>query len=65
MDKVIIEGLQVDALIGIHAWERRGPQPLLLDLELAFDNRRAAASASTSWNEVGATKAAIRSATAW
>ena len=44
MDKVIIEGLQVDALIGIHAWERRGPQPLLLDLELAFDNRRAAAS---------------------
>ncbi len=44
MDKVIIEGLQVSALIGVHAWERRGPQPLLLDLELAFDNRRAAAS---------------------
>src|SRR5690606_12720311 len=44
MDKVIIEGLQVEALIGIHPWERRGPQPLQLDLELAFDNRRAAAS---------------------
>lgn len=43
MDKVILEGLQVRALIGVHAWERRGPQPLLLDLALAFDNRRAAA----------------------
>lgn len=44
MDKVILEGLRVDALVGIHPWERRGPQPLLLDLALAFDNRRAAAS---------------------
>ena len=44
MDKVFIEGLEVEALIGIHDWERRKPEPLRLDLELAFDNRRPAAS---------------------
>ena len=44
MDKVLIEGLEVEALIGIHPWERRRRQPLRLDLALAFDNRRPAAS---------------------
>lgn len=42
-DKVFIEGLEIEALIGIYDWERRIRQPLVFDLELAFDNRRPAA----------------------
>lgn len=44
MDKVFIEGLQAQAVIGIHDWERRIRQTLRLDLELGFDNRVPAAS---------------------
>lgn len=44
MDKVFIEGLQADAVIGIHDWEKRIRQTLRLDLELGFDNRVPAAS---------------------
>ncbi len=43
MDKVFIEGLQVDTLIGIYDWERRIRQPLVFDVEMAFDNRIPAA----------------------
>ena len=43
MDKVFIEGLEIEALIGIYDWERRIRQPLVFDLEMAFDNRRPAA----------------------
>jgi 7,8-dihydroneopterin aldolase/epimerase/oxygenase len=43
-DKVFIEGLEIEALIGIYDWERRIRQPLRFDLEMAFDNRRPAAS---------------------
>jgi dihydroneopterin aldolase len=43
-DIVFIEALQVDALIGVHDWERHAPRPLVLDLELGFDNRIPAAS---------------------
>ena len=44
MDKVFIEGLEIDALIGIYDWERRIRQTLVFDLEMGFDNRRPAAS---------------------
>ncbi len=44
MDKVFIEGLEIDALIGIYDWERRIRQTLMFDLEMGFDNRRPAAS---------------------
>ena len=44
MDRVFIEGLEIEALIGIYDWERRIRQTLVFDLELAFDNRRPAAS---------------------
>ncbi|WDK03867.1 dihydroneopterin aldolase [Xanthomonas campestris] len=44
MDKVFIEGLDIDALIGIYDWERRIRQTLRFDLELGFDNRIPAAS---------------------
>jgi 2-amino-4-hydroxy-6-hydroxymethyldihydropteridine diphosphokinase len=42
VDKVFIEGLEIHALIGIYDWERRIRQPLVFDLEMAFDNRRPA-----------------------
>ena len=44
MDIVFIEGLEIEALIGIYDWERRIRQPLLFDVEMAFDNRKPAAS---------------------
>ena len=43
MDKVFIEGLQIDALIGIYDWERRIRQTLRFELDLGFDNRKPAA----------------------
>ena len=42
-DRVFIEGLEIEALIGIYDWERRIRQPLLFELEMAFANRRPAA----------------------
>ena len=48
MDKVIIEGLQVDAMVGIYAFEHEQPQPLVIDLVMAWDNRPAAASEQIS-----------------
>jgi dihydroneopterin aldolase len=44
MDKVFIEALEIDCVIGIYDWERSIRQPVQLDLEMAFDNRRPAAS---------------------
>lgn len=44
MDKVFIEGLEIETVIGIYDWERRIRQPLWFDLEMAFDNRVPAAS---------------------
>lgn len=43
-DRIFIEGLQVEVLVGVYAHERDAAQPLLLDIELAYDNRRAAES---------------------
>ena len=44
MDIVFITGLRADTVIGVYDWERRIRQTVVLDLELASDNRRAAAS---------------------
>ena len=44
MDRVFIEGLEIDALIGIYDWERRIRQTLSFDIEMGFDNRLPAAS---------------------
>ena len=44
MDTVFIEGLTVETVIGIYDWERRVRQPVTLDIEMAFDNTRPAAS---------------------
>lgn len=44
MDIVFINDLRVDTVIGIHEWERRIRQTLVIDLEMAWDIRPAAAS---------------------
>lgn len=44
MDHVFIEGLEIEALIGIYDWERRIRQTLVFDIDMAFDNRVPAAS---------------------
>ena len=44
MDSVLIEGLEVEAVIGVLDWEREVEQRLVVDLELGWDNRRPAAS---------------------
>lgn len=43
MDLVYIKGLKTDAVIGVYDWERDIRQTLVLDLELASNNRAAAA----------------------
>ena len=43
MDTVFIRGLRADTIIGVYGWERSIRQTVVLDLELASDNRRAAA----------------------
>ena len=44
MDKVFIEALEIECVIGIYDWERKIRQPVVLDLEMAFDNTVPAAS---------------------
>lgn len=41
-DRIFIEGLQTDAVIGVYDWERTIRQPLVFDLELATDATMAA-----------------------
>ncbi|MCY0963880.1 dihydroneopterin aldolase [Parathalassolituus penaei] len=42
MDKVFIHGLAVDAVIGVFEWEKQVRQPLVFDLDMAWDIRQAA-----------------------
>jgi len=42
-DMVFIEGLKIDAVIGIFDWERAITQPLLLDIQMLTDIKPAAA----------------------
>lgn len=44
MDIVYVRELQVETVIGVYDWERIVRQTLVLDIEMAFDNRKAAAS---------------------
>jgi dihydroneopterin aldolase len=44
MDRVFIENLTVETVIGIFDWEREIRQSVSLDLEMEFDIRQAAAS---------------------
>ncbi|MFZ3192055.1 MAG: dihydroneopterin aldolase [Moraxellaceae bacterium] len=42
MDKVLIERLKVQAVVGVFEWERQIEQPLLVDVCLSVDTRQAA-----------------------
>lgn len=48
MDKVYVTGLNVDAYIGVYDWEHEQTQPLIVDLEMDWDNRKAALSEQLS-----------------
>jgi dihydroneopterin aldolase len=43
LDKIFLQDLRVEAVIGIWEWERRVRQTVSLDIELATDVRKAAA----------------------
>jgi len=38
-DTVLIEGLVVETVVGVYDWEREVTQDLVIDLEMAWDNR--------------------------
>ena len=44
MDIIYLHDLRIDTVIGVFDWERRVRQTVILDLDLAADIRRAAAS---------------------
>ncbi len=44
MDTIFIEELKIDTVIGIHDWERRLRQTVIVDLSMGADIARAAAS---------------------
>lgn len=48
MDTIFISELKLDALIGIYAWEHEVPQTIELNIELAVDASRCAASGRIS-----------------
>ncbi len=43
MDIIFLGGLKIDTIIGIYDWERRTKQTIVLDIEMAFDIQKAAA----------------------
>ena len=44
MDKIYIRGVEVQTIVGVWDWEQKQSRPLILDLEMGLDLRRAAAS---------------------
>jgi dihydroneopterin aldolase len=44
MDTIFIEDLRIETVIGIYDWERQIRQTVAIDIEMAFDNRKPAAS---------------------
>ena len=44
LDIVFVEDLRIETVIGIYDWERQIRQVVAIDLEMAFDNTRPAAS---------------------
>jgi len=43
MDIIYLQDLRIDTIIGIYDWERRTKQTISIDLEMATDNKYAAA----------------------
>lgn len=48
MDKIFLNDLKIDTIIGIYDWERQTQQTLSFDLEMDWDIRPAAASEDIS-----------------
>ena len=46
MDKIFLSALSVECVVGIWEWERRVKQTVVIDVEMAADIRKAAASDS-------------------
>ena len=44
MDIIFLRGLHIETIVGIFDWERVNRRNVVLDLEMAIDNRKAAAS---------------------
>lgn len=44
MDIIFLGGLEIDTVIGIYDWERKIKQKIILDIEMGFDIKNAAAS---------------------
>ena len=44
MDKIYLTGLTVECIVGVWEWERQVKQTVVLDIEMALDIRKAAAS---------------------
>lgn len=44
MDKILLSGLRIECIVGVWAWERQVRQTVVLDIEMAVDVRKAAAS---------------------
>jgi dihydroneopterin aldolase len=42
MDKISVEGLALEVIIGVHEWEQTTPQPVLIDVDLYTDTTAAA-----------------------
>ena len=42
MDIIFLGGLEIDTIIGIYDWERKKKQTVVLDIEMAFDIKKAA-----------------------
>jgi dihydroneopterin aldolase len=43
MDIIFLGGLEIETVIGIYDWERKIKQKIVLDVEMAFDIQKAAA----------------------
>jgi len=43
MDIIFLGGLEIETVIGIYDWERKIKQKIYLDMEMAFDIKKAAA----------------------
>lgn len=43
MDIIFLGGLQIETIIGIYDWERETKQTVILDIEMAYDIQKAAA----------------------
>jgi dihydroneopterin aldolase len=46
MDIIFLGGLEIPTIIGIYDWERETRQNIILDIEMAYDIKKAAASDS-------------------